>query len=118
MKGGNESVLTDQYAVSSGMTQMKRIKRSLMEDGSNQAQLELRQSPISNDPLIEKPGTHHGYQSEHYYGNLAHTDSKIQQNTTTNSFNAKKNEESWQTNTMNNPFIPELSISSNFYIDS
>ena len=61
--GGNESLLTDQNTLTSGMTQMKRIKRSLMEDGSNQPKLELRQSPISsnNDSLLEKPGTHHGY---------------------------------------------------------
>ena len=72
---GNDSMLTDN-TLSTGMTQMKRIKRSMMEDGSNQAKLELRQSPISNEPLLEKPGTHHGYQSEHYYGNLAHTDPK------------------------------------------
>ena len=65
---------------------------------------------------MEKPGTHHGYQSAHYYGNLAHTDPKVQQNTTSNSFNDRY-EESWQANTTNNPFIPELSISSNFYID-
>lgn len=95
---------------------MKRIKRSVMEDGSKQAKLELRQSPISEEPLIEKPGTHHGYQSTYYKGKLAHTDPKDKQNTTANSFNAR-HKESWQTNTLNNPFIPELSVSSNFYLD-
>ena len=38
---GNDSMLADN-SLSTGMTQMKRIKRSMMEDGSNQAKLELR----------------------------------------------------------------------------
>jgi len=67
--------------------------------------------------MTEKPGTHHGYQSAHYHGNLAHTDPKDHQNMTANSFNAHHYKESWQTNTVANPFIPELSVSSNFYLD-
>ena len=70
---GNDSMLADN-SLSTGMTQMKRIKRSVMEDGSNQPKLVLRQSPISEEPIAEKPGTHHGYQSAHYSGNFAHTD--------------------------------------------
>ena len=96
---------------------MKRIKRSVMEDGSNQPKLELRQSPISKEQIAEKPGTHHGYQSTHYNGNLANTDPKDKQNMTSNSFNTSRHEESWQANTMPNSFVPELSISSNFYLD-
>ena len=101
----------------SGMTQMKRIKRTVMDDGTNQPKLELRQSPISNEVIVQKPGTHNGYQSTHYNGKLAHTDPKDKHNMTSNSFNDSRQEESYLANTMPNSFVPELSISSNFYLD-
>ena len=58
----------------SHMTHMKRIKRSVMEDGSHQPQIELRKDLISPHVVVDKPGTHHGYQSTHYNAGMANTE--------------------------------------------
>ena len=50
--------MTNNDTQSTQMTNMKRIKHSVMEDGHQM--LELRQSPISSSK-VEKPATHHGY---------------------------------------------------------
>lgn len=89
----------DQTAnASSHLTQMKRIKREMLEDGSHQAKLELRQSPISGH-IAEKPGTHHGYQSAHYTANMAQTEPADKQNLTSNSFNKREEGDPWKANT-------------------
>ena len=93
---------------------MKRVKRSVLEDGSNQPKLELRQSPISAN-IQEKPGTHHGYQSTHYTGAMAMTDPMEKQNMTSNSFNQTEAQDLWRgTGTGTGTFLPDMSMSSNF----
>lgn len=63
----------------------------------------------------EKPGTHHGYQASHYSGKLASTEPAMEkQNMTQQSFGKYETEGQWKYHTAYSPFMPDLSMSSNF----
>jgi len=83
---------------------MKRIKHSVMDDGN--PVLELRQSPLSSK--LEKPATHHGYQSTHHKGGMASTEPFDNlHNMTSNSFNMRDERDYMsKANTANAPFLP------------